>query len=357
MFTSGSTGTPKAVGVSHRALLRLANRSWLPASEDSVLAQTSHVCFDACAFETWFALTNGIRLVIVDRETLLAPEVFEALIRREQVSMVFLTTALFHEIAAARPATFEGVQTIIVGGDVLGPGCVRRVQRASAPERLIHAYGPTENGVFSTSYDCRQLTPAATTVPIGLPVPGSTVYVLGPSGDQVETGVAGDLHVGGDGVSDGYLRQPQLTAERFRPDLFATGEGALLYDTGDRARVLPDGNLDYLGRRDNQVKVSGFRVEPGEVEAALLRHPGIRQAAVVAVPRGVDRALVAYLTGADDLDNDRVRRYLRAELPAHSVPGSIIVTDRLPLTPSGKIDRQAIARRSTARREYSQEGW
>jgi acyl-coenzyme A synthetase/AMP-(fatty) acid ligase/acyl carrier protein len=232
---------------------------------------------------------------------------------------------------------------------VLSVAHVRRVLEQPWDGTLINGYGPTENTTFSCCYPMTAPEQVGTTVPIGRPIANTTVYVLDRHMRPVPVGVPGELYVGGDGLARGYHRRPALTAERFVPHPFAPNShpGARLYRTGDLARYRPTGDLEFLGRLDTQVKVRGFRIEPGEIETALGQHPAV-QAGVV-VPHGEragEKRLVAYVVPApgaarEDL-GDRLRDHLSAHLPAYMVPAAVVLLDALPLTPNGKVDRRAL---------------
>ncbi|WP_255663135.1 non-ribosomal peptide synthetase [Myxococcus sp. RHSTA-1-4] len=349
IYTSGSTGTPKGVCVPHRAVVRLVvETDFIQWSPDDRVAQASNASFDAATFEVWGALLNGARLVGVDRETALAPRAFATWLREQDIRVLFLTTAWFNQVAAEVPDAFRGLRQLHFGGEAVDPRPVRQVLREGPPERLLHVYGPTESTTFSTWHLITEVPEGATTLPIGRPLANTEQYVLDVALAPVPPGGVGELWLGGDGLAWGYLGRPELTAERFVPHPFSTTPGARLYRTGDRVRLLPDGAVSFVGRVDTQVKVRGFRVEPGEVEAALLRHPEVRQAAVLAREDAVggSRRLVAYVVpsaeGAAPPSPAVLREFLTEHLPAYMVPSAFMVLERLPLTPNGKVDRRAL---------------
>ncbi|AEI67135.1 non-ribosomal peptide synthetase [Corallococcus macrosporus] len=347
IYTSGSTGTPKGVCVPHQAVVRLVvETNFIHVVPEDRVAQASNASFDAATFEIWGALLNGARVVGVNRETALSPRAFASWLREEGIRVLFLTTAWFNQVAAEVPDAFGGVRQLHFGGEAVDPRPVRQVLRAGPPGRLLHVYGPTENTTFSTWHHVTDVPEGATSIPIGRPLANTVQYVLGVDLAPVPPGGVGELWLGGDGLAWGYLGQPALTAERFVPDPFSTRPGARLYRTGDRVRLLADGAVTFEGRVDAQVKVRGFRVEPGEVEAALLRHPDVRQAVVLAREddAGGSRRLVAYVvTAAERSATPAVlRAFLAAHLPAYMVPAVIMPLERLPLTPNGKVDRKAL---------------
>ncbi|MFF0488645.1 amino acid adenylation domain-containing protein [Nocardia sp. NPDC004068] len=342
LFTSGSTGEPKAVPLTHRAITRIADRpTWLPLCDSTVLAQSSHAAFDWCAYQIWGALINGARLVVVPDAVLLSPRALAAAIEAEGIDTLCVTTALFHDLIGRDPAVFTGVARLLVAGERLRSDALRKALRHSLPRHVYNLYGPTENGVYTTYHECSAAD--SPTVPIGRPVPNTTVYLLDRRRAPVADGVVGDLYAGGDGLSPGYPGRPGLTAERFVPNPFGPG---VLFDTGDRARHRHDGVLEFHGRRDFQCKIRGFRIEPEEVETQLIRCPDVRLAAVApSADTGTDRHLVAFVvpSGGATADLEEIRRRLGAALPAAAVPGRFVIMEELPLNTHGKIDRGRLA--------------
>ncbi len=346
VYTSGSTGRPKGVMVPHAAVVRLVrDAGYLPFGPEERIAQVSSLAFDAATFELWGALLNGGSLAVVERETTLSPARFAAGLRELRATAVFVTTALFNRIAHDEPGAFRGVRHVLFGGEAVDPRSVRRVLEAGGPARLLHVYGPTETTTFAAWHPVRRVEPDAATVPIGGALGGAALHVLDEWGEQVPPGEPGELYVGGAGVARGYLGRPELTAPRFVPDPFGPEGGARMYRTGDRVRALPDGALEYVGRLDAQVKVRGFRIEPAEVEAALLAAEGVREAAV-AVREDVpgEKRLVAYVVPEAGAEPSAagLRERLSARLPEYMVPSAFVVLETLPLNASGKVDRRAL---------------
>jgi amino acid adenylation domain-containing protein len=347
IYTSGSTGRPKGVAVAQRAVARLVLGSAdLPLAAADRVAHAANPAFDAATFEIWGALLNGALLVVVPRDVLLDADRLAATIRAERLSHLFLTTPLFQQIARRRPDAFAPLACLIVGGELLEGGAAARILSAGAPRRLLNAYGPTESTTFATLHPIA--VGEAGAVPIGRPIANTRAQILDAAFRPVPLGVAGELCLGGDGLAIGYHRRPGETAERFVPDPFAGEPGARAYRTGDRVRRRPDGVIEFLGRLDQQVKLRGFRIEPQEVEAVLLRHPAVRQAAVVVEGVDEDRHLVAYVaTGGPGAPGEAgLRAHARALLPDFMVPAAFVLLDALPLTPSGKLDRRAVAGRA-----------
>jgi amino acid adenylation domain-containing protein len=345
VFTSGSSGRPKAVGVAHRAVVRLIRGGgFADLGSDEAFLQLAPVSFDAATLEIWGPLLNGGRLVLFPR----SPSVHDALgtvIAQYRVTTLWLTAGLFHEVVDSDIDALRPLRQLLAGGDVLSPAHVNRVLTELPDCTLINGYGPTENTTFTCCHRLAMSVPPGGSVPIGQPVAGTRVYVLDAGLRLVPPGVSGELFAGGDGLARGYLRRPNLTAERFIPSPFCDRDGTpgeRLYRTGDRVRLRPDGALEFLGRVDGQVKIRGFRVEPGDVEAALSAHPAVTAAAVVAremVAGG--KRLEAYVVLSAPTD---LRAWLKDRLPAYMVPAVVFPLPALPLNTNGKVDRQTLLR-------------
>jgi aspartate racemase len=346
IYTSGSTGRPKGVAVPHRAVLRLVlNADYVELGPSDVVAQASTTTFDAATFEVWGPLLNGGRLVIADRDLLLSPRRFADLLRREGLTTLFLTTALFNQFALECPDAFSSLRALLFGGEAVDPLRVREVLRAGPPARLLHVYGPTETTTFASWHLVEAVPENARTVPIGRPIANTRIYLLDAGMQPVPVGFPGELYIAGAGVAAGYVNRPELTAERFLPDPFVQGAQERLYRTGDLGRWLPDGSIEFLGRLDDQVKIRGFRVEPGETEAVLSQHPAVRQAAVLARQDAPgEKRLVGYavLRPGRHAAAEELLGFLRQKLPAYMVPSALEILDALPLNPHGKVDRAAL---------------
>jgi amino acid adenylation domain-containing protein len=342
IYTSGSTGRPKGVAVTHRSILRLVlGTDYVQLEPSDRVAQASTSTFDAATFEIWGALLNGARIVGLEKNTMLSPKDLQSALEREQVTTLFLTTALFNRVVQDAPRAFAGLRTLLFGGEAVDASAVRRLLREGRPKRLLHVYGPTETTTFASWHLIEQVAEADTTVPIGLPLANDRLYVLDDAMEPVPLGVAGQLYIGGDGLARAYLGAPDLTAERFVPNPFSSGR---LYKTGDLVRRLHSGTIEFVRRMDNQVKLRGFRIELGEIEGELLKHPGVRQTAVVVreLPTQ-ERGLVAYFVaeGAAPAKDD-LRAHLRRSLPEYMVPVVFAQLEAMPLTTNGKIDRDAL---------------
>ncbi|MHA7629651.1 non-ribosomal peptide synthase/polyketide synthase [Corallococcus sp. M7] len=356
MFTSGSTGRPKGVSVPHRGITRLVlGSTFMHFGPDEVWLQIAPIAFDASTLELWGALLHGGKLVLAPPHALSLEELADQL-RRHRVTALFITTALFEQMVLHQGEALANVRQVLTGGDVMPWSRLRdHLPRLAEGATLFHAYGPTENTTFSTTLPLHRDTRVEGPVPIGRPIPNSTAYVFDAHLHPVPVGVAGEVYVGGPGLAWGYLHRPDLTAERFVPHPFATTPGERLYRTGDKARWLEDGTLDFLGRVDFQVKVRGFRIELGEIESALRAFPGVNEAIVVARGADADKRLIGYLTAHEGhaLDMEALRVHLRQRLPEYMVPASLLVLDALPLNANGKVDRKALPEPGDAPRAAS----
>jgi nonribosomal peptide synthetase DhbF len=335
-------------------VLRLfqATERWFGFGAGDVWTLFHSYAFDFSVWEMWGALLHGGRLVVVPFETSRDPGAFRALLAAERVTVLNQTPSAFRQLAAADEAAGGGddleLRCVVFGGEALDPGSLRPwVERhGDARPRLVNMHGITETTVHDSFRPVtRADVEAGAASPIGRPLPDGRLYVLDPAGEPAPPGVPGEMCVGGAGVARGYLGRPELTAERFVPDPFAGVPGARAYRSGDRVRRLASGELEYLGRVDHQVKVRGFRIEPGEVEAAVAAHPAVRQALVLArEDRPGDRQLVAYVVAADGgaVEPRGLREWTAERVPDYMVPAAFVVLETIPLTPNGKVDRRAL---------------
>ena len=346
MYTSGSTGRPKGVAVPHRGVSRLVlNTNFIRLDPSDRIAQVSNISFDAATFEIWGALLNGAQLVGITRDVALSPKDFATELREQGITAMFLTTALFNQLASEAPGAFETLRTVIAGGEALDPKWVRSVLNNRPPQRLVNGYGPTENTTFTCCQEIDDLPQQVSNVPIGKPISNTTVYILDRNLNPVPIGVPGELYTGGDGLARGYWRRPELTAEKFVPNPFDCDNSSYLYRTGDLARFLSDGTIEFLGRIDDQVKIRGFRIELGEIETLLSTHPNVRECVVkVCGTSSAEKRLVAYVApAAEPAPNaSELRSFLLQQLPDYMIPSAFVGMATLPLTPNGKVDRKAL---------------
>ncbi|MFH8621749.1 amino acid adenylation domain-containing protein [Streptomyces vietnamensis] len=341
MFTSGSTGRPKAILSSHRNLVStLIGQPYLPAGPDQVYLQCSPVSWDAFSLEFWGALLHGGTAVLQPGQKP-EPVLVTELARRHRVTTLLLSATLFNYLTDEHPEAFETVTTAFTVGEAASPAHVHKLQRLRPGITVLNGYGPAEVMIYATTHTIEAGEQPHPVIPIGTPLVNKPAYVLDAQLNLCPPGVTGELYVAGEGLAHGYLGRPDLTAARFVPNPFAT-DGGRLYRTGDLARFDRDGRLLYEGRADDQIKILGFRIEPGETEAALLTHPAVTRAVVTVH----EKRLAAYVVG--DGDPDEIRRHVAERLPDHLVPTYVTALDRLPVTPNGKIDKRALPAPTTA---------
>ncbi|HEX4813842.1 MAG TPA: non-ribosomal peptide synthetase [Nonomuraea sp.] len=344
MYTSGTTGRPKGVAVAHRGVLRLASDpAYLSTGPDERFLLHSSLLFDASTFELWAALLSGATVVVASPDQPSLTQLAD-LIERDGVTTAFFTTSLFNQLVRLRVHALGQLRNLLFGGEMPSLELVREAVERCPRTRVIHCYGPTECTVFTHHHLVG--TPLEDPLPIGRPLVGTYTRIMGDDLRTVPAGTPGELYVGGECLALGYVDQPEATAAAFVPDPFSQAPGALLYRTGDVVVDRPDGTLVFQGRKDAQIKVRGFRIEPAEVEQELRRHPRIDDAVVVkAVVDATDERLVAYLVGPghDAPGTAELREFLAGRLPSFMVPSTFTFVDRIPLNSSGKADRAALA--------------
>ncbi|HEV2437634.1 MAG TPA: amino acid adenylation domain-containing protein [Verrucomicrobiae bacterium] len=343
-FTSGSTGRPKGVIVPHRGVVRLVKETnYARFSADETFLQLAPVAFDASTLEIWGALLNGSRLIVFPPHTPSLAELGE-FIRQNQISTLWLSAGLFHQMVEEQLENLRGVRQLLAGGDVLSPSHVRRALEKLPGCKMINGYGPTENTTFTCSHEISAADCEGHSIPIGRPIPNTQVYVLDDYLQPVPVGVPGELCAGGDGLSLGYLHQPELTAEKFLHNPFNPDSSRRLYKTGDLVCWRSDGTIEFLGRMDQQVKIRGFRVELDEIETVLNEHPAVRECAVVAWgDRASDRTLAAYFVADSTVPSPAaLRAHLSRKLPGYMIPSAFVPMQNLPLNGNGKVNRRAL---------------
>lgn len=345
MYTSGSTGRPKGVSVTHRSVVRLVKETnYMRFAADEVFLQFAPLSFDASTLEIWGSLLNGARLVMMP-PGLPSLEELGAKVSGNHVTTLWLTAGLFHQLVETQLESLHGVRQLLAGGDVLSVPHVEKVSRDLSDCQLINGYGPTENTTFTCCYRVQPSERFESSVPIGIPISNTEVYILDRHMQPVPIGMIGELYIGGDGLARGYLNDPVMTAERFVPHRLSERPGERLYRTGDRVRYLADGRIEFLGRIDDQVKLRGFRIELGEIEAVLNEHQSVKQSVVIArEDKAGDKQLVAYLVLTEEIETiiSDLRRWVKQQLPDYMVPSSFVVLDEFPLTENGKLDRRAL---------------
>ena len=347
LYTSGSTGQPKGVLIPHRALVNYLAWCTFAYSADQGRGSPVHtpIGFDLTITSLFPPLLAGRAAVLVREDPTL--ETLTAALRTGNFSLVKRTPAhleaLSHKLADDQSGLLT--RTFVIGGEALLGETLGYWRKQNPDVRLINEYGPTEATVGCCVYEVPAGEVPAAAVPIGRPIANVRLYVLDQNLQRVPLGVPGELYIAGDGLALGYHRRPELTAERFIQDPFSSQPDARMYKTGDLVRYRPDGNLLFLGRLDHQVKIRGFRIELNEIEAALVAHPGIREAAVtVSEGNPGDRGLVAYVVPrlAVTLTESQVRSFLKQKLPDYMLPARYVFLDALPLTSNGKLDRRAL---------------
>ncbi len=339
MYTSGTSGKPKGTLAEEKGILRLAyGCDYVTLNDDTVIVSTGSFAFDAATFEIWGSLLHGGKLVIADNDELLDVEGLASEIKKTGATVMFITTSLFNQMVGAKPNMFRGLNAVLTGGEKMSPEHARRFRESNPEVTLMNMYGPTENTTFTTYYpledDCYN------SIPIGRPIRNTGVYIL--HHDRLcGIGVPGELCTVGDGVVAGYLHRPELNKKVFVKSPFGDG---IMYRTGDLARWRPDGNIEYLGRLDTQIKIRGFRVEPEEVKIVIEANPHVKEAAVIAVcnPNEAEPVLCAYLVTDGQIRISDVYSELIDLLPASMVPSRMMLMDRLPLTRNGKLDEKAL---------------
>ena len=335
IYTSGSTGLPKGVLVEHKNVVNLvySQKIEFGITADERILQFSSISFDASVEQIWLALLSGAALVVLDKATLEDIKALEHFIIKKKVSHIHTVPAYLSELVIG---DMSNVKRIIAGGDVCPPYLAERYRSKCA---FYNEYGPAETTAPSMVYHAGPETTHRNFVPIGKPIANAEIYILDENQKLPPHGLPGEICIGGDGVTRGYLNQPQLTAEKFIDNPYKPGN--IIYRTGDLGRWLSDGNLECLGRIDDQVKISGFRIEFGEIAARLRKHSGIKDAFVIAASvNGEDNELVAYIIG--DTEITGLREYLKDHLPPYMVPGYYVHLETFPLNNNGKIDRKLL---------------
>lgn len=371
IYTSGTTGRPKGVLNTHANVVRMVkDTSYIEIDSRDRMLQLSNYAFDGSVFDIFGALVNGAVLVAMRSRKLPSADYLAFVLKREQITVFFLTTALFNTLVDLEMGAFDRVRAVLFGGERVSVEHARKAFEHLGPGRIFHMYGPTETTVYASCYRIDGVDDSRFTIPIGIPLSGTRFYVLNPHMNPVPIMVTGELYIGGVCVARGYLNRPGLTTDSFFCHVFKgvsrtgadgfftgecdpTGKGGeiriFLYKTGDLVRWLSDGNLEFIGRVDRQVKLRGFRVELGEIESFLRRYPGVKEALVIDRGEGSNKFLCAYIVLKDQVERpepDRwemgIKIFLSHQLPDYMVPLYFVTLEKFPVNPSGKIDTRAL---------------
>lgn len=344
IYTSGTTGKPKGVMVSHRSVcnyLCWKKKTLTLTAADRLLQKTS-LSFDVFVSEFFESLLAGARLVLARPDAQQdSAYLIDLICEQEITAITFVPSMLRAFLDEPEVRRCKSLRRVGIGAEVMPVALKEKFHRHLDAE-LYHCYGPTEATIAVTYWSCNR-GDKSLTVPIGRPIANTRIYILDRHLQPVPVGVPGELHIGGECLAAGYLNRPDLTAEKFIPDPFSDDPGERLYKSGDLARYMPDGAIEFLGRIDDQIKIRGFRVEPEEIEAALGRHDAVRSVAVVVREDGSgDRRLVAYMVRKQDVTSAELRDHLRNKLPNYMIPSTFVYLDSLPLMPNGKVDRDGL---------------
>lgn len=346
IYTSGSTGVPKGVAVPHRSIVRLVKETnYLTISSEDCIVQGSTISFDAATFEIWGALTNGARLLLISKTQLISPTELKNSLQQEKSVILFLTTSLFRQIAYTAPDFFEAVHCVLTGGEAGNINSMRLAMAQNPDMNLIHVYGPTETTTYTTFYDLGLLSDTAQVAPIGTPIANDQAFILDELLNPIPIGVPGELYISGAGVAWGYWDNPALTAQKFIPNPFSKQPGSRLYRTGDMVRWNSEGQIEFVGRVDHQIKLRGFRIELGEIEAVIARQPTVQEVSVIVrEDEPSERHLVAYIVPIPDtnIEPDKLRQAIQKDLPDYMIPSIFFQLPRLPLNANGKLDRSML---------------
>lgn len=341
LYTSGSTGKPKGTLITHGNVIRVVkDTNYIEITEKDSLLHLANYAFDASLFEIDGALLNGGKLVIADKETALDVIKLGELIDKEKVTVSFITTALFNTIVDTNLKCFDNLRKLLFGGERISISHARRALDYLGKNRLVHVYGPTECTVFSTYYNINEIPEDSDTVPIGKPLANAQVYIVKNNKLQ-PIGIPGELCISGDGMVRGYLNNEKLTNERFIENPFKPGKR--MYRTGDIVRMLPSGDIEFLDRIDQQIKMRGFRIELTEIEGALIKHNDISKAIVLdRKDESGNMYLCAYIVADENLEIQELERYLSKSLPKYMIPSRYIFLDEMPLNSNGKVDKKLL---------------
>lgn len=335
IYTSGTSGVPKGVMVEHKSIVRLVKQqSYIEGSNQQVLLSTGPITFDASIFEIWNTLLNGGTLILSSKETLLDATKLKHTIKRYNAKIMWFTSAWFNQLVEEDPLLFQSLESIIVGGEQLSPWHINKLKSILPNLNIINGYGPTENTTFSLTYTIEN---ELSNIPIGKPINNTEVFIVDENDQLCPIGVIGEICLGGDGLARGYLNDKSLTARCFRKNPF--NKDKKLYYTGDYGKWGADGNVEFIGRHDNQVKKRGFRIELTEIERGILKCPGVKSAIAVSKKSNNETTLVGYYVGERSISVSELNTFIGRFLPTYMFLDHFIKLDKFVLTPNGKIDR------------------
>ena len=342
IYTSGSTGNPKGVCVENKNLGKLVNNpDYIEIKDNDKVLQSGSLSFDASVFQIWIALLNGAALHLEEKALIINDTELETYINHNKITIMLMPTPLFNQYSESNIAIFKSLRCLIVGGDVLSSKQVSKITKMYKSLKILNAYGPTENAIISTVYEVKGEWDKNIAIPIGTPISNSTAYVMDKNNNLLPIGVPGEICVGGDGIARGYLNREKLTKEKFIENPYVKGER--IYKTGDLAKWLPDGNIDFMGRIDYQVKINGFRIELQEIEAQLLKYSKLKEAVVVdKEDEGGNKYLCAYVVSEEKISAKEVKDFLKKEIPSYMIPSHIMQLESMIVNSNGKIDRKAL---------------
>lgn len=340
MYTSGSTGKPKGVMIEQKSIIRLVkNPNFIKFGQTERILQTGSIVFDACTFEIWAALLNGFKLYILKKEDLLNPSYLGNYLSKNKITILWLTAPLFNQLSDINPYMFNSVKYLLTGGDVLSPKHINKVMELNPNLKIINGYGPTENTTFSCCFNIDKQY--SNNIPIGFPISGTNCFVVSNSGTLQPVGIPGELWVGGDGVSRGYLNNEKLTLEKFIPDAFYK-TSSNLYKTGDLVKWNDNGTIDFIGRIDSQVKIRGFRVELNEINNTILTYPNVKNSSTIIQTIDDSKEICTYLIPKGEINLDSLKNFLKKTLPSYMIPTYFLIMDEFPITINGKIDKSKL---------------